>query len=111
MVLKEKPYRRKGAIKSNIYSLSFEYRHDQTYTHSYPNNLLYFKAVVKPKSFEKPLDLMKYLVMTYSKENDTILDFTMGTGTTGLACKELNREFIGIERNKEIFEIGQERLK
>ena len=53
---------------------------------------------------------MEYLVKTYSDENDTILDFTMGSGTTGVACKHLNRKFIGIELNKEYFEIAKQRI-
>jgi len=53
---------------------------------------------------------MKFLVVSYSKPNDLILDFTMGSGTTGLACKELNRRFAGIELDKNYFKIAEERL-
>lgn len=60
---------------------------------------------------QKPLLLMKYLVNTFSNENDIVLDFTMGVATTGLACMELNRQFIGIELNDEYFKIAQERMK
>lgn len=60
---------------------------------------------------QKPLDLMKYLVKTYSNEDDIVLDFTMGSGSTGVACKELNRNFIGIELNKEYFEIAKKRIE
>ena len=60
---------------------------------------------------QKPLLLMEYLVKTFSNENDTVLDFTMGSGTTGIACKKLNRNFIGIERDKEYFEIARERIE
>ena len=60
---------------------------------------------------QKPLLLMEYLVKTFSNENDTVLDFTMGSGTTGVACKKLNRNFIGIERDKEYFEIARERIE
>lgn len=58
----------------------------------------------------KPLELMKLLVNTHSNENDTILDCFMGSGTTGVACKQLNRNFIGIELDKKYFEIAKERI-
>lgn len=59
---------------------------------------------------QKPLELMKYLVETYSNEGETVLDFTMGAGTTGLACKELNRNFIGIEIDREYYDIAEDRI-
>ena len=55
---------------------------------------------------QKPLELMKYLIYTYSNENDMVLDNTMGSGTTCLASKELNRKFIGIEREANYYEIA-----
>ena len=54
---------------------------------------------------------MEYLVKTYSNEGDLILDFTMGSGTTGIACQNLNRNFIGIELDKNYFEIAKKRLE
>lgn len=60
---------------------------------------------------QKPVSLMKYLVKTYTNEGDTVLDFTMGSGTTGVACKNLNRNFIGIELDKKYFDIAKERIK
>lgn len=59
---------------------------------------------------QKPLALMEYLVKTFTNENDTVLDFTMGSGTTGVACRNLNRNFIGIELNKEYFDIAEKRI-
>lgn len=53
---------------------------------------------------------MEYLVKTYTNEGETVLDFTMGSGTTGVACKNLNRNFIGIELDKEYFEIAKTRI-
>jgi site-specific DNA-methyltransferase (adenine-specific) len=58
---------------------------------------------------QKPLELMKYLIKTYSNENNMILDFTMGSGTTCLAAKELNRKFIGIEKEAKYYEIACQR--
>jgi len=55
---------------------------------------------------QKPLELMKYLIYTYSNENDMVLDNTMGSGTTCLAAKELNRKFIGIEKEANYYEIA-----
>ena len=59
---------------------------------------------------QKPLELMEYLVKTYTNESDTVLDFTMGSGTTGVACKNLNRNFIGIELDEKYFNITKERI-
>lgn len=60
---------------------------------------------------QKPIELMKYLILTYSNENDTILDFTMGSGTTLRASKDLNRHCIGIELEEKYCQIAAERLK
>jgi len=59
----------------------------------------------------KPTELIEKLLKYFSNEGDTVLDPTMNTGSTGLACKNLNRKFIGIELNKELFDIAVERLK
>jgi len=60
---------------------------------------------------EKPLKLMEYLIKTYTNEGDLVLDFTMGSGTTGVACKRTNRNFIGIELDEKYFNIAKERIK
>jgi len=59
---------------------------------------------------KKPLGLMKYLISTYSNENDMVLDNTMGSGTTCLGAKELNRKFIGIEKEKKYYDIAVARI-
>ena len=59
---------------------------------------------------QKPVALMEYLIKTYTNENEVVLDFTMGSGTTGLACKNLNRNFIGIELNEEYYNIAEARI-
>lgn len=59
---------------------------------------------------QKPVALMEYLIKTYTNENETVLDFTMGSGTTGVACVNLNREFIGIEKDLKYFSIAQQRI-
>lgn len=60
---------------------------------------------------QKPVALMEYLIKTYSNEGDTVLDFCMGSGTTGVACKRLNRNFIGIEKEEKYYEIAKERIE
>ena len=59
---------------------------------------------------QKPIELMEYLIKTYTNEGETVLDFTMGSGTTGVACKKLNRNFIGIEMNEHYFKIAEDRI-
>lgn len=59
---------------------------------------------------QKPLQLMERCVTIWTNEGDTVLDFTMGSGTTGEACKKLNREFIGIEKEKQWFDIAEKRV-
>ena len=59
---------------------------------------------------QKSVQLMEYLIKTYTNENELVLDFTMGSGTTGVACKNLNRSFIGIEKEKKYFDIAQSRI-
>lgn len=71
-----------------------------------PNN---HKDRVHPT--QKPVDLMEYLVKTYTNEGETVLDFTMGSGTTGVACVNTNRNFIGIEQDENYFNIARSRIK
>lgn len=59
---------------------------------------------------QKPVSLMEYLIKTYTNENDVVLDFTMGSGTTGVACVNLNRRFIGIEKDASYYEIAKKRI-
>jgi site-specific DNA-methyltransferase (adenine-specific) len=60
---------------------------------------------------QKPVPLLEYLIKTYTLENETVLDFTMGSGSTGVACKNLNRNFIGIEKDDKYFEIAKNRIE
>jgi site-specific DNA-methyltransferase (adenine-specific) len=59
---------------------------------------------------QKPIALLEYLIKTYTNEGDTVLDFTMGSGSTGVACKNTNRKFIGIEMDKNYFDIAEKRI-
>ena len=78
----------------------------------YPINIyeLANPRVNKLHPTEKPVDLMKMLVQTYTKENEIVLDNTMGSGTTGLACLKTNRQFIGIEKEKQYYDVAVRRL-
>ena len=82
---------------------------------SYPNETLQFRGCSgdKGKSLhptQKPVALMEYLIKTYTNGGETVLDFCMGSGTTGVAAKNLGRNFIGIEMDAEYFKIAQERI-
>ena len=80
----------------------------------YPINLLSFSKSDMTKNnlhpTQKPVALLEYLIKTYTLEGETVLDFTMGSGSTGVACKNLNRNFIGIELDEHYFNIAKERI-
>jgi site-specific DNA-methyltransferase (adenine-specific) len=82
-------------------------------TTRYPTNILDFKCVdnySRLHSAEKPVDLLEYLIKTYTDDEDTVLDNCMGSGSVGVACKKLNRNFIGIELDPEYFKIAEKRI-
>lgn len=77
----------------------------------YPLSIISFprdKGKVHPT--QKPVALMEYLIKTYTNEGETVLDFTMGSGTTGVACVNTGRNFVGIELDKEYFDIATDRI-
>lgn len=78
----------------------------------YPLNIIKFSNPVSKAIHptQKPVALLEYLIKTYTNENETVLDFTMGSGTTGVACKSLNRNFIGIELDEQYFKIAEDRI-
>ncbi len=79
--------------------------------YKYPSTILSYNKDVGLHPTQKPVPLLEYLIKTYTLENETVLDFTMGSGSTGVACKNLNRTFIGIENNEKYFEIAKKRLE
>lgn len=82
-------------------------------TTRYPNNVLEFKCVdnySRLHSSEKPLELIEYLIKTYTNEGDIVLDNCAGSGTTGVACKNLNRGYILIEKEEKYYKICKQRL-
>ena len=80
----------------------------------FPRSVHYYKTAESEGSFhptQKPVALLEYLIKTYTNEGETVLDFTMGSGSTGVACKNLNRQFIGIEMDDKYFEIAKNRIE
>ena len=94
--------------KGSLRTQGREYKQEFT---NYPNQVLEIKSATKTvHPTQKPVALMEYLIKTYTNENETVLDFTMGSGTTGVACKNLNRSFIGIEMDDKYFNIAVKRI-
>ena len=81
-------------------------------TKKYPRQVLEFKRPHPPIfPTQKPVDLCEYLIKTYTNEGDLVLDNCMGSGSTGVACKNLNRRFIGIELNSKTFNLAKDRIE
>ena len=81
-------------------------------THDSKFDVLEYKGDVnKLHPTQKPVAVLEYLIKTYTQEGETVLDFTMGSGSTGVAAKNTNRKFIGIELDETYFNIAQERMK
>ena len=82
----------------------------QTFT-NYPRNILTFKRdLPNIHPTQKPVALLEYLIKTYTNEGDVVLDNCMGSGSTGVACVNTNRNFIGYELNEKYFEIAEKRI-
>ena len=95
---------------SNVYNKQIKHT-ILTYSPPLPDTILEFQAQVGKHATQKPVELMKWILKYYSKEGDIILDPTMGSGSTGVACSEMNRKFIGIEKDIDIFKVALERNK
>lgn len=79
----------------------------------FPHNVLEYPNVIGKQAIhptQKPVELLEYLIKTYTNEGETVLDNTMGSGSTGIACLNTNRKFIGIEKEEKYFEIAKERI-
>lgn len=102
-----KTNRMKGVYESETKSkLSIE----KKYTPTLPNSILEIPSDKGLHPTQKPVGLMEWILKYYSKEGDTILDPTMGSGSTCVACKNTNRKFIGIEMDEEIFKTAEKRI-
>lgn len=105
-----KPYNKNSSGLSSNYHLHKICKTDNQGTR-YPRQDLYFNVVQRAQHpTQKPVDLLEYLIRTYTNENDLVLDNVMGSGSTGVAAKRLNRNFIGIEQNKDYFKIAERRI-
>jgi len=113
MILRYKPIKGGGMSKGTTTNNQKLKALKKTYTHKNPTNILVFDKIrrgsVHPT--QKPVPLMEYLIKTYTNENETVLDFTMGSFTTAIACLNTKRDFIGIELDKTYFEIGKKRVE
>ena len=101
-----------NCIKTEVYGEHGLTDYDST--ERYPRNLIMFstdkqKSTLHPT--QKPIALMEYLIKTYTNEGELVLDFTMGSGTTGVACLNTNRRFIGIELDDVYYNIAKKRIK
>ena len=87
--------------------------HKESYTQkftNYPKMTLEFDGEHGLHPTQKPVALLEYLIKTYTNEGETVLDFTMGSGSCGVAAVNTNRKFIGIELDPDYFKIAQERI-
>ena len=101
----------KGTISE---SNNNSFTENKAYTYKYPKAILEISnasQVGKVHPTQKPVALMEYLIKTYTNEGELVLDFTMGSGTTGVACKNLGRDFIGIELDDKYFDIAKNRIE
>ena len=86
-------------------------QHKESKYTNYPKDIVRFSKPHKPiHPTQKPVALMEYLIKTYTNENELVLDFTMGSGSTGVACIQQNRKFIGIEKELNYFNIAKKRI-
>ena len=102
-------------VKADVYNDFKKVKRHIDVTDGFPKTIQYFATPFKggeggKHPTQKPLELMKYLIKTYSNENDMVLDNTMGSGTTCLGAKELNRRFIGIEKEVKYYELAVGRV-
>ena len=113
LVFKEIDNSRPNHLKRSIEIYSKQYRRRKDSASNYPRSIIKCsnpnKGSVHPT--QKPTSILEYLIKTYTLEGETVLDFTMGSGSTGVACQNLNRKFIGIEKDDKYFEIAKKRLQ
>ena len=110
---REKVRKYKKEADSDIYARKNTTSIEYTTDFKYPKSILEISNANQKNKLhptQKPLELMKYLIKTYSKEDDVVMDNCMGSNTTGLACKELNRQYIGIEKDKNYYDVSVSRV-
>ena len=116
-IKRDKPIKSGGnSIQARVYSgfkcMENGNEYKKTYDYKNPITLIEFDKVRKGALHptQKPIALLEYLIRTYTNEGETVLDFTMGSGSTGVACVNTNRNFIGIELDENYFKIAKERI-
>ena len=113
-MMQGKPYKKTGDYSSKIYGTDKVKKHGKNNGERYPFNILQYKGDDKKNGFlhptQKPIALLEYLIKTYTNEVDVVLDNCMGSGSTGVACVNTNRDFIGIELDKDYFNIAKQRI-
>ncbi len=110
---REKARKYKKEADSDIYARKNTTSIEYTTDFKYPKSILEISNANQKNKLhptQKPLELMKYLIKTYSNEDDVVMDNCMGSNTTGLACKELNRQYIGIEKDKNYYDVSVSRV-
>lgn len=105
----KKSNKRKGGNLGHLSSESKREEYKQEWS-NYPKTVQRFNRERGLHPTQKPVALLEYLIKTYTQENETVLDFTMGSGSTGVAAKNTNRKFIGIELDDKYFSIAKERI-
>ena len=112
MVLRDKPLKyRYPTVQSRSNPLVSYSDKVVVATYKYPENIINIKTERGLHPTQKPVALFEYLIKTYTNEGDLVLDNCIGSGTTGVACKRINRNFIGIEQDKEYCKIAEARIK
>ncbi len=100
-------------LQTDVYGhMAGDYHYDST--ERYPRSVQTFEQDTQNSSehsTQKPVGWMEYLIRTYTQEGETVLDFTMGSGTTGIAAKQTGRKFIGIEKKSSFFEVACRRIR
>lgn len=102
----------KNATLSQIHNIHPENVYTQEFT-NYPTDALNFNALANGNRFhptQKPVDLLEYLIRTYTNEGETVLDATMGSGSTGVAAVNTGRNFVGFELEEKFFDVAQKRI-
>ena len=108
----DKPYTDKRSRKINNVYGEITQEHSTLHTTAHPTTILKYNNPNKSiHRTQKPVDLLEWLIKTYTNEEDLVMDFCMGSGSCGEACKNTNRKFIGIEKDEDIFKIAKTRLE
>ena len=118
-IMQERAETGKKRVKTNVKSNTngsevtsmLPYGKNKKYNHlRYPSSIQKFNRERGLHPTQKPIALLEYLIKTYTNEGETVLDFTMGSGSTGVACINTNRRFIGIELDERYFNIAKQRI-